>query len=53
MELTGRHVVVTGAGGGIGRALVRRFVAEGARAVVLADREREPARSTEIGRAHV
>jgi len=45
VELTGRHVVVTGAGGGIGRALVRRFVAEGARAVVLADREREPARS--------
>ena len=45
MELTGRHVVVTGAGGGIGRALVRRFLAEGARAVVLADREPEPARS--------
>ena len=51
MELSGRHVVVTGAGGGIGRALVRRFAAEGARAVVLADREPEPARSlaTELG----
>ena len=44
MELTDRHVVVTGAAGGIGRALVRAFVAEGARAVVIADRELEGAR---------
>jgi NAD(P)-dependent dehydrogenase (short-subunit alcohol dehydrogenase family) len=45
MELSDRHVVVTGAAGGIGRALVRRFVAEGARVVVIADRELEPAQA--------
>lgn len=39
MELSGRHVVVTGGGGGIGSALARRFAAEGARAVVVADRD--------------
>jgi NAD(P)-dependent dehydrogenase (short-subunit alcohol dehydrogenase family) len=39
VELEGRHIVVTGAAGGIGRALCRRFAADGARAVVLADRE--------------
>lgn len=33
MELEGRHVVVTGAANGIGRALARRFHAEGARVV--------------------
>jgi NAD(P)-dependent dehydrogenase (short-subunit alcohol dehydrogenase family) len=37
MELTGRHVVVTGGAGGIGQALCRRFAEEGARAVVVAD----------------
>ncbi len=36
MELIGRHVVVTGAAGGIGSALARKFHAEGAR-VVLSD----------------
>jgi NAD(P)-dependent dehydrogenase (short-subunit alcohol dehydrogenase family) len=36
MQLAGRHVVVTGAAGGIGSALSRRFHAEGAR-VVLSD----------------
>jgi len=45
MELSNRHVVVTGAASGIGRALVRRFDAEGARAVVAADRDLEGARA--------
>jgi NAD(P)-dependent dehydrogenase (short-subunit alcohol dehydrogenase family) len=37
MEVAGRHVVVTGGAGGIGRALIRRFAQEGARAIVAAD----------------
>jgi NAD(P)-dependent dehydrogenase (short-subunit alcohol dehydrogenase family) len=37
MELADRHVVVTGAASGIGRALATRFAAEGARRVVVAD----------------
>jgi NAD(P)-dependent dehydrogenase (short-subunit alcohol dehydrogenase family) len=39
MEVAGQHVVVTGGAGGIGRALIRRFAQEGARAVVAADRD--------------
>jgi len=38
MEFDGRHVVVTGAANGIGRALARRFHGEGAR-LVASDRE--------------
>jgi NAD(P)-dependent dehydrogenase (short-subunit alcohol dehydrogenase family) len=51
VELVDRHIVVTGAAGGIGRALVRRFAAEGARAVVVADRDLEGARAlaAEVG----
>ncbi len=37
MQLEDKVVVVTGAANGIGRALARRFHAEGARAVVVAD----------------
>lgn len=37
MEVGDRIVVVTGAASGIGRALARRFAAEGARSVVVAD----------------
>ena len=39
MELAGRHVVVTGGGGGIGGALARAVSEEGAGAVVVADRD--------------
>lgn len=50
MELTGKHVVVTGAASGIGRACARRFASEGAR-VVVADLELEAAETvaSEIG----
>jgi NAD(P)-dependent dehydrogenase (short-subunit alcohol dehydrogenase family) len=43
VDLRDKHVVVTGGAGGIGRALARRFVEEGARAVVVADRHLEGA----------
>jgi NAD(P)-dependent dehydrogenase (short-subunit alcohol dehydrogenase family) len=51
MELSGRHVVVTGGAGGIGRALIRRFAEEGARALVAADRDLAGARAVaeEVG----
>ena len=51
MKLQDKIVVVTGGGNGIGRALCRRFAAEGAKAVVVADIEREAARqvAVEIG----
>jgi NAD(P)-dependent dehydrogenase (short-subunit alcohol dehydrogenase family) len=51
MEPSDKHIVVTGGAGGIGRALVRRLAQEGARAVVVADRELEPARviAAEVG----
>lgn len=39
MELKGKAVVVTGAASGIGKALCERFVAAGARGVVVADRD--------------
>jgi NAD(P)-dependent dehydrogenase (short-subunit alcohol dehydrogenase family) len=39
MELTGKVVMVTGAASGIGRGLARRFHAEGAATVALADRD--------------
>src|SRR5947209_6505441 len=50
MELAGQHVVVTGAGSGIGRACATRFVQEGAR-VVISDRDegRVQAVAGEIG----
>jgi NAD(P)-dependent dehydrogenase (short-subunit alcohol dehydrogenase family) len=51
MLLRDKVVVVTGGGGGIGRGLCLRFAAEGARAVVVADRDETAARKTasEIG----
>jgi NAD(P)-dependent dehydrogenase (short-subunit alcohol dehydrogenase family) len=51
VELSGRHIVVTGGAGGIGAALARRLSREGARAVVVADRDlpRAEAVASEIG----
>jgi NAD(P)-dependent dehydrogenase (short-subunit alcohol dehydrogenase family) len=50
VDLAGKHVVVTGAASGIGRACATRFVAEGAR-VVVADRDEARVRAVaeEIG----
>jgi len=51
MDIRDRVVVVTGGGGGIGRALCRRFAADGARHVVVSDIDPESAQAvaTEIG----
>jgi NAD(P)-dependent dehydrogenase (short-subunit alcohol dehydrogenase family) len=51
MNLTDRIVVITGAASGIGRAMARRFAAEGAKLIVCADRD-EPgvkAVASEVG----
>ena len=45
MNLQGKVVVVTGGGSGIGRALCRRFATEGAQSIVVADINRESAKS--------
>ncbi|MFI6231145.1 SDR family oxidoreductase [Micromonospora echinospora] len=49
MDLTDRIVVVTGGAGGIGAALGRRLVAEGAAAVVLADTDADRVRAVADG----
>ena len=51
MEIKDRVVVVTGGASGIGRALCRRYAADGARGVVVADLDAEGAREVaeEIG----
>jgi len=51
VEIRGRVVVVTGGGGGIGGALCRRFVADGASQVVVSDIDRQAAErvAAEIG----
>ena len=51
MKLRDKVVVVTGGASGIGRALCRRFAAEGARAVVVSDIDEAGAKAvaSEIG----
>jgi len=51
MELQDKIVVITGAGSGIGRELARRFKAEGAKGLVLADINAEAVQETadEVG----
>lgn len=51
MDCSNKVIVVTGGASGIGAAMCRRFAAEGARAVVMADRDGEGARgiAAEIG----
>jgi NAD(P)-dependent dehydrogenase (short-subunit alcohol dehydrogenase family) len=46
MDLSGKIVIVTGGAHGIGRGLCLRFAEEGARAVVVADRDIDSARET-------
>ena len=46
MDIAGKVVVVTGAASGIGRALALRFAAEGAKAVVCADRDEAGVKAT-------
>src|SRR5919202_85008 len=52
MRLGAKVVVVTGGGGGIGAAMARRFAAEGAEAVVVADLDEDRAArvAEEVGR---
>ncbi|MFC4144733.1 SDR family oxidoreductase [Micromonospora mangrovi] len=49
MNLTDRVAVITGGAGGIGSALARRFAAEGAAAVVVADLAADAARAVAEG----
>ena len=45
MDIAGKHIVVTGGAGGIGRAVVERFTREGAGAIVVADADLEGAQA--------
>jgi NAD(P)-dependent dehydrogenase (short-subunit alcohol dehydrogenase family) len=45
MDFNGRHIVITGGGGGIGAALVQRFAMEDPRALVVVDTDGDRART--------
>ena len=49
MELADKVVVVTGGASGIGRALAQRFAAEGARGIVVSDRDADGAATVAAG----
>jgi NAD(P)-dependent dehydrogenase (short-subunit alcohol dehydrogenase family) len=49
MEVTGKNIVITGAGSGIGAALARRFAAEGAAHLCLADIDGDSAERVAAG----
>jgi NAD(P)-dependent dehydrogenase (short-subunit alcohol dehydrogenase family) len=51
VDIADQHIIVTGGANGIGRALCRRFAAEGARAIVVADLDGDGAKAVadEIG----
>ena len=53
MELTDQTIVITGAASGIGRAMARRFQAEGPRAIVCVDLNADGAEATARERAWV
>ena len=48
MNLTDRIIVITGAASGIGRAMARRFAAEGPKLIVCADRDEAGAKATAV-----
>src|SRR5687768_3450854 len=49
MRIAGKTIVITGAAGGIGAALARRFHAEGAAGMILSDVDAPSALATELG----